>query len=390
MNYRLLSLFALLLAAVLLFSACGFFGTPGEKEQPETPDEQTSGEESDEPDASGDPDWQGGFFEPLTAEVRVGLAAVYTQKRIATQGFAPVTTHGTVYYISSIDGKDYHAGTSPKAPWRTLANCSRVKEGDTILFECGSVFRRTKNDYFIRGLPNKVTLATYGEGAKPIFYGSINVPAEQWIRVSKNSDIYYFDGRSLKLNIYSDVGAIVFGEGEAWGIKTLQTFSDPETKKEPDGYTLALEGVSNGIETKDIPSYPFTSGLSLQGDLSFYHDYNEKRVYLLCEGGNPAERFGSVELSLSMFAFSMQSGATDMTFQNLDFRNFGSHVIRPLDCTNLTVQTANSGSSAAPFSPTTASGETITRAWATRWKTGIPATECWWRTASLTKFTIPR
>ncbi|MBE6529950.1 MAG: hypothetical protein E7680_05070 [Ruminococcaceae bacterium] len=341
MNYRMLSLFALLLAVVLLFSACGFSKTPDEQDQPKTPGGQTPGDQtnpSETPDESGDPDWQGGFFEPLTAEVRVGLAAVYTQKLIATQGFAPVTTHGTVYYISSVNGKDYNAGTSPKAPWRTLANCSRVKEGDTILFECGSVFRRTKNDYFIRDLPNRVTLATYGEGAKPIFYGSINVPAEKWIRVSQNSDIYYFEDRSLKLNIYNDVGAIVFGDGEAWGIKTLQTFSDPETKKNPDGYTLALEGVSNGIETKDIPSYPFTSGLSLQGDLSFYHDYNEKRVYLLCEGGNPAERFGSVELSLSMFAFSMQNPAADITVLNLDFRNFGSHVLRPMNCENFTVK----------------------------------------------------
>lgn len=155
------------------------------------------------------------------------------------------------------------------------------------------------------------------------------------------SNVYYVDGSSVgisNLNIYSDVGAIVFNEGEAWGIKTLQTFSDPATKKNPDGYTLALEGVSNGLTTMDLPSYVFDSGNDLRGDLSFFHDYSKKRVYLRCEGGAPGERFASIELSLSMFAFSMQSGATDMTFQNLDFRNFGSHVIRPLDCTNLTVQ----------------------------------------------------
>ncbi len=328
MKRYMLFLFALLLAALLLLAACGAQTPQPEKQDPVPP------EEPDEYDEN----WQGGFFEPLTSDVRAELDATYARKLAATQAFAPVVTQGTVYYVSSVHGNDDYSGKSPERPWKTTANCAaRVKEGDTILFECGSVFRREKNDYFIRGLANNVTLATYGEGEKPIFYGSINVPASGWKQVG-SSKIYYYDGRSLNLNIYSDVGAIVFNEGEAWGIKTLMTFNDPETKKSPANKTLALEGVSNGYTTADIPSYSFTGGTDLQGDLSFYHDYSSKRVYLRSESGNPGERFDSVELSLTMFAFSMQSGATDMTFQNLDFRNFGSHVIRTLNCTNLTVQ----------------------------------------------------
>lgn len=326
---KLYSALALVLALVLLFSACNPHpSVPDVPDVPDTPGEEEPGDES----------WEGGFFRPLSDDVRSELDSIYAQKLAATQSFAPVTTHGTVYYVSSVNGNDNYSGKSPDRPWKTLSNCAaRVKKGDTILFECGSVFRRAKNDYFIRGLANGVTLASYGEGAKPIFYGSVNVPANKWKRVG-DTDIYYFDGSSLNLNIYNDVGAIIFDEGKAWGVKTLQTFNDPETKEDPDGYTLALSGVSNGLTTRDYPSYEFQSGTDLQGDLSFFHDYAKKRIYLCCEGGNPGTRFSSVELSLSMFAFSMQNPATDLTVLNLDFRNFGSHVLRPMNCENFTVK----------------------------------------------------
>ena len=344
---------ALILAMALLISACNFLPfrpepDPGKQEgtddeTPETPDDGgEEGGETEEGDYNYDDEtWAGGTFLNLTEDVRADLDAIYAQKLAATQAFAPVVPHGTVYYVSSIHGNDGYNGKSQDRPWKTTANCaSKVKEGDTILFECGSVFRRTKNDYFIRGLANGVTLASYGEGAKPIFYGSVNVPANKWKRIG-TSNVYYVDGSSIgfgNLNIDNDIGCIVFNEGEAWGIKTLQTFNDPATKTDPDGYTLALYGVSNGLTTMDLPSYQFASGVKLQGDLSFYHDYSQKRIYLCSEGGNPGERFSSVELSLTMFAFSMQNPAKDLTVLNLDFRNFGTHVLRPMNCENFTVK----------------------------------------------------
>ena len=277
-------------------------------------------------------------FRPLTPEVRAELDAIYRQKLEVAQGFAPVEPTGTVYYVSSIHGSDDFDGTSPDRPLKTPGACTpKLQKGDTILFECGSIFRRSVNDAFITDLKNGVTLATYGIGPKPIFYGSIKVPAEDWVRVG-NSNVYCFDGKALDLNIYGDVGSIIFDEGKIWGVKTLMTFKDPKTKKIPANETLALRGVYNGLETVDIPSYPFTCGADLRGDLSFYHDYSEKRVYLCCEGGNPAERFSSVELTLSRFPFYMENHAANITFLNLDFRNFGTHVIRPMNCKNITVK----------------------------------------------------
>ena len=360
---RLFALLALFAALALLFCACAPAAIPDSPTQPtdkeeepttppaEDPAEELPGDQELEPDMKPDPepdpvpdplpeDEGDGVLRNLTAAARAGLDQVYREKLAATQAFAEVKTQGTVYYISSIHGDDKYPGRTPARPWKSLAKCaSTVQPGDTILFECGSVFRRESNDYFIRGLANNVTLASYGEGAKPIFYGSINVPASQWKAVSGKSNLYYFDGKSLNLNIYSDVGSIVFNEGEAWGIKIQMTYNDPEKKQSPADLTLALRGVSNGIGTYDIPSYALASGEDLSGpDLSFYHDYGKKRIYLYCEGGNPGVRFSSVELSLNLFAFSMQNPATDMTFLNLEFRNFGSHVIRTLNCNNLTVK----------------------------------------------------
>ena len=331
MKRNLMLLLVLLLAAATLLSGCNRFRKRDAQQDPE---------ENPAFDETVLWEGEGGFFTPLTAEVRANLDAAYQKKLAETQAFAEVATHGKVYYVSSIHGSNYNNGLSPQTAWKTTANCaSKVKEGDTILFECGSVFRRTKNDYFIRGLQNGVTLATYGEGAKPIFYGSVNVPASAWTQID-DTNVYYVDEYALgiELNIYNDIGCIVFNEGEAWGMKTLMTFNDPSNKTDPTYWTLALEGVSNGLTTRDYPSYYLYSGADLQGDLSFYHDYNERRIYLYCEGGNPGERFDSVELSLSMFAFSMQNPATDVTVLNLDFRNFGTHVLRPMNCQNFTVK----------------------------------------------------
>ncbi len=328
---------AILLAIIMLLPACKktIPGDPSDLPPDNPPDEVL-------PSVDDLLDEEGDAYSTLTADTRAKLDSIYQQKVEGTQAFAEVpAATGTTWYVSSIHGNDSYSGKSPDRAWKTTANCaSKVGEGDTILFECGSVFRRTKNDYFIRGMKNNVTLATYGEGAKPIFYGSINVPASAWKQVG-NSNIYYVTGSSIgisNLNIDNDIGTIVFNEGEAWGIKTLMTFSDTETKQNPKNKTLALEGVSNGLTTVDIPSYDFTGGADLKGDLSFYHDYSQKRVYLYCKGGSPGTRFSSIEFSLNMFAFSTQSPAKNLTFLNLDFRNYGSHVIRTMNCENLTVK----------------------------------------------------
>ena len=321
-------LLALTLALLLLCGAlasCGGGGSTGELKKG-TIEKSSSG-------ASGD-----GEIAAVTPAVRKELDDIYAQKLAATKAFAEPKTNGTVYYVSSINGNDSNSGKSPAQAWKTMANIGNVLAGDTVLFECGSVFRRTTNTTFFT-VKTGMTLGTYGEGAKPIFYGSLSVPAGQWKAVSGKSNLYYFEKSSLNLSLKNDIGAIVFNGGEAWGIKIQMTYNDNESKQNPANRTLALEGVDNGLAVYDIPSYALAKGEDLKGpDLSFYHDYGQKRVYLYCEGGNPGERFDSVELSFRAYAFGGMANCSDITIQNLDFRNFGDHVIRTTNITNLTVQ----------------------------------------------------
>ena len=268
LRYRI---FACLFALLFL---CGAFASCRNK-----PGELEKGTIIEQPAAS-DSAWQ-----PLTA-ARTELDATYRQKLEATQEFAPLPEdfNGTKYYISSIRGNDSNSGTSPDKAWKSpaKANDAAIKSGDAVLFECGSVFRRTKNDYFFK-TKSGVIYSSYGEGEKPIFYGSIKVPASQWTAVPGKENLYYYDGgKEFDLTIQHDIGNIVFNNGEAWGIKIQMTYNDPETKSSPANKTLALQDVSNGLRTyASIPSYRLKSGEDLRTyDLSFYHDYKNRKVYL--------------------------------------------------------------------------------------------------------------
>ena len=271
----------------------------------------------------------------LTTSARDALDETYQQKLAATQTLAEVpAVSGTTYYISSINGNDGNSGKSPEQAWKSPSKASVAKSGDAVLFECGSVFRRASNAKFLT-LKSGVTYATYGNGAKPIFYGSINASdSNLWKPISGKQNLYYYKN---PIPIDSDVGSIVFNDGAAWGIKVQMIYATTKGAGVRGYRTLTLTGVSNGLQTNlTVPEYDLTTGSDLKGpDLSFYHD--TKYVYLYCEGGNPGERFSSIELSQGSFAFS-GSSISNVTVLNLDFRNFGNHCIRTDDCKNLTVK----------------------------------------------------
>ena len=259
-----------------------------------------------------------------TDAVREELNATYQTVYQSTKAFAEVNTHGTVYYISSKSGNNSNSGKSKTDAWK---GCSRLesvslKPGDTILFECGSVFREQIT------LKSGVIYSSYGEGAKPIFYGSINASgASKWNAVSGCPDLYCYNGTISSSN---DIGNICFDGGRAWGIK-IQKLKDSDK-------TLALDNVSNGVETfEKIPSYAFSTGKDLRSyHLTYYHDPSGK-LYLYCEGGNPGTVFQSVELSQSIKIFS-GSDISDVTVANLDFRCAGQFAIRTMNAKNLTVK----------------------------------------------------
>ena len=273
------------------------------------------------------------FWNYADEETLASLNAVFDEKKAEAEGFASVpSVAGTTYYVSSVNGNNSAAGTSPETALKNAFKISNLKPGDAVLFECGSVFREQIK------LVNGVTYASYGTGAKPVFYGSINASqTSNWRAVSGVSNLYQYSGTLSNSN---DIGSIVFNGGEAWGIKIQEIYKWSEGNISwTEDKSLALENVSNGIQTfARIPSFQLTDGRDLgkngKIDLAFYQDGS--KLYLYCEGGNPAERFSSIEISQSVRIF-YGSNVSNVTIANLDLRN-ATMGIRTQVCSDLVVK----------------------------------------------------
>jgi len=78
-----------------------------------------------------------------------------------------------LHYVDSTAGDDGNPGTSPEAPWRTLARASRQTfgPGDRILLKRGSEWREGLK-LAGRGTPDRpITLGAYGDGPRPRIHG---------------------------------------------------------------------------------------------------------------------------------------------------------------------------------------------------------------------------
>ena len=261
------------------------------------------------------------IWKEATIPILTELEARYQAAKKNTERFYPQEITGNVYYISSVHGNDENDGRSTDTPWRS---CEMLKNaplaaGDTVLFECGSLFRESM------GIVSGVTYSSYGVGEKPKFYGSIDASKESdWECVSP--DLYRY---RESIVWHNDIGNIVFDGGRAWGIK-IQKCDDCDM-------SLRLVKVSNGIDfCEEVPSVPFASGEQLpRVNLAYFHS-NDGFIYLYCTGGNPAKVFSSIELSQSVKIFN--SGYTEnVIFSNLHFANIACFAIRTVGCKNMQV-----------------------------------------------------
>ena len=77
------------------------------------------------------------------------------------------------YFLDSANGKDKNAGTTPATPWQTLAkvNATTFQPGDRILLKAGGVWKGTLHPLGSGKPAAPITLASYGEGAKPVIDG---------------------------------------------------------------------------------------------------------------------------------------------------------------------------------------------------------------------------
>ena len=281
-----------------------------------------------------------------------------------TESEYAVTGSGKIYYVSSASGSDSNDGLSENTPWKTLqkVNDAEVPAGSVILFKRGEIWNRQGRLYS----KANVTFSAYGEGAKPLISNYIDASAESdWTKVGENLYVYsgpyrssavskdyngndvsadYPDdptipGSYLKSTEYGedDIGNIIFNDDEGWGVKIM--------KKNAADVSLAMGTVPTGFGTLTHNSIPFVDQRNLSQHLEFYHNSKESRLYLYCEGGNPAAVFSKIKLVLEGYCFFGGSAevSANVIVDNLALKYWGCHGISVNQCVNFTVRNCEIG-----------------------------------------------
>ncbi len=255
---------------------------------------------------------------PLTVSELVAEYRSYTDSRIseiltATPKVTP-NQNGRSFYFSN-NGSPTNSGTSEENAISDLSALSKLglKSGDTVYFECGSVWRK-KISVSWEG----VTFTSYGTGEKPKFYGSPENAATSahWNTTdTENVYVYY-------KTLAGDVGTLVFDEGAQHGIKHIPVVKDEKSVDHASG--------------EDFATYK-----DLKQNFDFYHDVSKGLLYLYYDNGNPGANFNSIELCTRGNIFAVN--ANNVTIDNLCIRYGGSHGIGSSASTGLTVRNCEIG-----------------------------------------------
>lgn len=217
-------------------------------------------------------------------------------------------TTGKIFYVSN-NGDDNNDGLSPETAWKTLSKITGsiktrtiIKSGDVVLFERGGEWRGSFD--CIGG----VTYSAYGTGAKPIINASrYNYAETKYWEATEYPNVY-------KCTLHpSNVGLMAFdftGElgnyNETMGVMKI----------------IGVDGVEGA---KD-----------LRHDYEFLYDLETSDLYLYCVGGNPGERFSSIEIGASGNPINISQD--NVTIDNLNIRFTGTHGIGIGGRKNITVK----------------------------------------------------
>ena len=258
----------------------------------------------------------------LEAEIRAYLADVEALKKEIIEYNISADVTGTKYYVSP-NGNDENDGKSPDTPWKTVGKVNEYtfNTGDGVYFKRGGIWReqlKTKNG---------VTYSAYGSGAKPALYGSVDgTGADKWTQ-TESENIWVYN------EIFTDrfPANIVFNNETAWGIKVEEDSTNP-------GYRVNRGTCWNGIGYTDNSALPFTGAESLGGNLEFWYDSDEGKLYLYCDYGNPGEYFDSLELCLSGNGVHSNGGSKNVTIDNLCIKYAANHGVGAYNTNNFTVQ----------------------------------------------------
>ncbi len=202
-----------------------------------------------------------------------------------------------VYYISA-NGNDANDGRTEATAWKTAENlaelCSDFENGKLkngkffkqkverlyILFERGGLYRGRFE------LKSNISYGAYGSGAKPVFYtGKYDLADEKLWHKTSIENIW-----AVAVGDVEDIGNIIFNNGEKCAFKLLG------------GYA------------------------ALQCDFEFFHNKDNKMLYLYYGGGNPAKAFHSIELAYG-HGMNGDLNVKNVVIENFCVKNAGLHGI---------------------------------------------------------------
>jgi uncharacterized repeat protein (TIGR02059 family) len=111
--------------------------------------------------------------------------------------FVSLIANASKYYVSISEGKDRANGLSANSAWKTVSKVNRTSfsPGDSILFNCGDLWRETLTIPSSGTSSSPVYFGSYGSGAKPKIYGSntttwTNYSGNIWVSASTFTDPY--------------------------------------------------------------------------------------------------------------------------------------------------------------------------------------------------------
>lgn len=196
-----------------------------------------------------------------------------------------------VYYIDPENGRHENSGLNADAPLMTNIGLN-VQPGDSVLFKRGSVIRGALGN--VDGAPGRpVTYGAYGEGANPVFSGSVDVSApECWREYEGMANVWRCVGA-----LDACVGNFVFDQKEGGALR----WDKSELSEQGDWYDSAADKIQTELRA----------------------DEHEVLMYSV---GNPAYVYGHIECAQCKHRALAKTGH-DMIIENLTFRNNGLHGI---------------------------------------------------------------
>lgn len=208
----------------------------------------------------------------------------------------------SVYYIDPMNGNNKNSGLSEKASLATNRNL-KVQPGDTVLFKRGSFIRDAL--WNVSGEPGKpVIYGAYGEGANPVFCGSVDVSEQKyWEEVQLNL-------WKCRYPLATETCNLIFNDIECGALQ----WRKEDLKVNGDWWDSAF---GQGERRRDV--------------------IEDHELLLYCEE-NPGNRYNHIECVLRVNR-QLAAAGHDMIIQNLTFCNNGVHAIAgPGEASNLVIQ----------------------------------------------------